>query len=55
MWRRRQRRHVFACFRNNGEPSIELEGPFARLSTRAYVMRGQVGHDLEEEHGADLL
>ena len=30
-------------------------GPFARLSTRAYVMRGQVGHDLEEEHGADLL
>ena len=31
------------------------EGPFARLSTRAYVMRGQVGHDLEEELGADLL
>ena len=30
-------------------------GPFARLSTRAYVMLGQVRHDLEEELDADLL
>lgn len=30
-------------------------GPFARWSTRAYFMRGQVGRDQEEELDADLL